>query len=85
MGIFALLSILGNFYFIGKWRKLNKASKNTESLSKQEQRVMELILEDKTNKEIADALFVSVSTVKTHINNLYKKLNISSREELKRK
>ncbi|MEZ4858316.1 MAG: helix-turn-helix transcriptional regulator [Flavobacteriaceae bacterium] len=84
LGTFAALSILGNFYFFGKWRQLNKASKSTETLSKQEQRVMELILEDKTNKEIADALFVSVSTVKTHINNLYKKMNVSSREELKK-
>ena len=84
LGVFAALSILGNFYFIGKWRRLNKASKSTEALSKQEQRVMELILEDKTNKEIADTLFVSVSTVKTHINNLYKKMNVASREELKK-
>ena len=84
LGVFAALSILGNFYFIGKWRRLNKASKSIEALSKQEQRVMELILEDKTNKEIADALFVSVSTVNTHINNLYKKMNVASREELKK-
>ncbi|MCB0456130.1 MAG: helix-turn-helix transcriptional regulator [Flavobacteriaceae bacterium] len=83
LGGFALFSVLGNFYFIGKWKQLQKTSKNVETLSKQEQKVMELILEDKSNKEIADALFISVSTVKTHINNIYKKLNISSREELK--
>lgn len=81
---FAVFSVLGNFYFIGKWRQLQKTSKNVETLSKQEQKVMELILEDKSNKEIAEALFVSVNTVKTHINNIYKKLNISSREELKK-
>ncbi|MEZ4874657.1 MAG: helix-turn-helix transcriptional regulator [Flavobacteriaceae bacterium] len=83
LGIVALLSVLGNFYFIGKWRQLQKSSKNTETLSKQEQKVMELILLDNSNKEIADALFVSVSTVKTHINNLYKKMGVTSREELK--
>ena len=39
---------------------------------------------DKTNKEIASELFISLSTVKTHINNLNKKLNVTSRKELKR-
>ncbi|KAA3625575.1 MAG: DNA-binding response regulator, partial [Flavobacterium sp.] len=32
---------------------------------------------------IASEMFVSVSTVKTHINNLYKKLKVSSRDEVK--
>ena len=80
---FALLSIMINFYLIGKWRQLQKSSKNKILLSPQEEKIRKLILEDKTNKEIAETLFVSVSTVKTHINNLYKKLNINSREELK--
>jgi ATP/maltotriose-dependent transcriptional regulator MalT len=53
------------------------------TLSKQEKKVLELILEDKSNKEIANEMFVSLSTVKSHINNLYKKLNVSSREEVK--
>ena len=35
-----------------------------------------------SNKAIADALFISVSTVKTHINNIYAKLDISSRKEV---
>ena len=49
-------------------------------LTKQEQTILEHILDDKTNKDIAEVLFVSVSTVKTHINSIYKKLNVSSRE-----
>jgi LuxR family maltose regulon positive regulatory protein len=32
-----------------------------------------------SNKEIAGRLFVSVTTVKTHINNLYRKLDARSR------
>ena len=35
------------------------------------------------NKDIAEALFVSVSTVKTHVNNVYKKLNVQTRKEVK--
>ena len=54
-----------------------------ENLTKQEQNILALILENKSNKEIADTLFVSVSTIKTHINNIFKKLNVQSREEIK--
>lgn len=52
-------------------------------LTKQEQTILEHILDDKSNKDIAETLFVSISTVKTHINNIYKKLNVSSREDAK--
>lgn len=52
------------------------------SLSKQETTVKNLILKGKSNKEIAEELFISLSTVKTHITNIYHKLNISNRDEL---
>ncbi|MEM1337445.1 MAG: helix-turn-helix transcriptional regulator [Bacteroidota bacterium] len=60
------------------------AQKNTADpeLSKQEITVRNLILQGKTNKEIASELFISLSTVKTHITNLYGKLNITNRREL---
>ncbi len=51
-------------------------------LSKQEENVKNLLLEGKTNKEIAAALFISISTVKTHTSNIYSKLNVSNRREL---
>ncbi len=82
--IIALLavSILGNvLFFLGK-RKKNSTSELLEKLTPQEQKIVNLILQNKTNKEIATELFVSVSTIKTHINNLYKKLGITSREEM---
>lgn len=52
-------------------------------LTKQEKKVLGLIKAGKTNNEIAEALFVSLSTIKSHINNIYGKLNMSSRDELK--
>ena len=82
--IIALLavSVLGNIlFFMGK-RKKNQTSQLLERLTPQEQKILHLILENKTNKEIASELFVSVSTIKTHINNLYKKLEVTSREEI---
>ncbi len=84
LGIISFLSLVFNFYFFGKIKNLKRGnSSNRDSLSKQEQKVLDLILQDKTNKEIAQEMFVSLSTVKTHINNLYKKLNVSSRDEVK--
>lgn len=83
LGVFAAFSVLANFYLIGKWRQLQRKDKTTTVLSVQEKKVMQLIMENKTNKEIASELFISINTVKTHINNLYKKLNVTSREELK--
>jgi DNA-binding CsgD family transcriptional regulator len=78
-----LLSILGNLYYLRKIRKLSGQIKSLDRLTQQEKKILDLIRQDKTNKEIASEIFVSVSTVKTHINNLYKKLNVSSREEVK--
>jgi LuxR family maltose regulon positive regulatory protein len=52
-----------------------------EPLSERELEVLALIAAGKSNKEIAARLFVSTSTVKTHINNLYRKLGARSRTQ----
>lgn len=84
--ILLALSVLLNLFFWYKLKKTKQDKKHnlTSQLTKQEKKIVELILQDKTNKEIASEIFVSLSTVKTHINNLYKKLNLQSREDLKR-
>ena len=78
-------SLLVNVWLImsSKKRKKQQHTQAKEQLTKQEQNVLDLLLDNKTNKDIADVLFVSVSTVKTHVNNVYKKLNVNSRDELK--
>jgi LuxR family maltose regulon positive regulatory protein len=50
-----------------------------ESLSERELDVLRLIAQGMTNREIAEALVVAISTVKTHVNNLYRKLDVSNR------
>jgi DNA-binding NarL/FixJ family response regulator len=52
-----------------------------EPLTERETEVLTLLARGKANKQIARELFVAVSTVKTHVNNLYRKLNISSRTQ----
>jgi NarL family two-component system response regulator LiaR len=53
----------------------------TEPLTERETEVLRLLARGKANKQIARELFVAVSTVKTHVNNLYRKLDISSRTQ----
>jgi len=50
-------------------------------LSPREIEVLELINSGLSNKEIAEKLFVSLSTIKTHINNIYKILEVKNRRE----
>jgi LuxR family transcriptional regulator, maltose regulon positive regulatory protein len=53
----------------------------SEPLSERELEVLGLVAAGKSNGEIASKLFVSLSTVKTHINNLYRKLGARSRTQ----
>ena len=77
------ISFIGNIFLIVKLRRITSKQAPVTPLTQQEQKIAQLICQDKSNKEIADELFVSVSTVKSHINNIYKKLNVQSRDELK--
>ncbi|PPK85453.1 regulatory LuxR family protein [Neolewinella xylanilytica] len=61
---------------------LPPASAN-EELSPKEREVATLIATGHSNKEVAAELYVSVSTVKTHVNSIYRKLGVTSRGELK--
>ncbi len=73
--------LLGIIIFFFSFKNTKSKKKNSE-LSKQELNVKKLILEGKSNKDIAEDLFISLSTVKTHITNIYSKLNVSNRTEL---
>ena len=52
-----------------------------EPLSSQEQRVLRLLAAGRSNPEIAQELVVSVNTVKTQVQSIYRKLNVKSRWE----
>jgi DNA-binding NarL/FixJ family response regulator len=54
------------------------------SLTGREMQVARLIVDRRTNPEIADALFLSPKTVETHIRNIFRKLQVSSRVEVAR-
>jgi LuxR family maltose regulon positive regulatory protein len=50
-------------------------------LTPQGQRVLELIVNAATNKEIGNALGISLRTVKTHTGNIYSKLGLTNRAQ----
>jgi len=50
-------------------------------LTPREIEVLDLIGEGFTNQEIADQLYIEVGTVKNHVHNILKKLDVSSRED----
>ena len=56
--------------------------KNGETLAMREREILELMLENKRRKEIAEHLCLSENTVKTYTRTLYSKLGVTSREEL---
>jgi DNA-binding NarL/FixJ family response regulator len=55
-----------------------------ESLTARELQVTELVVDRKTNPEIAAELFLSQKTVETHLRNIFRKVDVSSRVELAR-
>lgn len=60
---------------------LNRAEQEYRGISKRELEVLELMAQGLANQEIADKLFVSLNTVKTHSSNLFSKLEVNRRTQ----
>jgi len=58
------------------------ALSGVESLTPSERRVAEMAASGPTNREIAQALFITQRTVEVHLTSIYRKLRISSRSQL---
>jgi len=81
-GIIILLAIVLisiSFYF-GKWTK--KKEPGINKLSVQERKVFELLRKGATNQEISDECHIGISTVKSHVSRILKKMNKKSRKEI---
>ncbi len=73
---------------VGLW-VANRKSRHTANQNKAEQyglsdreiEVLSLMADGLSNQQIADALFVSLNTIKTHISNIYMKLNVQRRTQ----
>ncbi|GEM_PF-4197502 len=51
----------------------------SEPLTKRELEVLKLLIEGHSNEDISKILFISVATVKSHLQNTYRKLHVTSR------
>ena len=63
----------------------NEAAAKALGLTLREREVLALMAEGQSNKEIARSLNVSPNTIKTHVANLYAKLDVSKRTQAVRK
>ena len=70
-------------HLAGGRRRVGYAGENRlELLTPQEHRIAEFLAQGRSNREIAYALFISPKTLETHLRNIYRKLAISSRQEV---
>jgi two-component system, NarL family, response regulator LiaR len=64
---------------IKNFKPLNTSNNNLGQLSTRELEILELIVEGHSNPEIAKRLYLSISTIKTHVHNIMNKLAVSDR------
>lgn len=78
--LFLILGIVISRYFYVK-RDARKRELRKSSLSDQELRVLHLISDGLSNKEIAEKLFIAETTVKSHVSKILIKLDAKRRTE----
>lgn len=66
----------------GQWHERCHEVGERYGLSERQREVMSLIAQGRNAEYVANALTISVSTVQTHIRNIYQKLGVHSRQEL---
>ena len=79
------------FYYIpwaGALSKISNAGnqldslQQTHGLSARELEILRLVLDGKSYRQMEDALFISIHTVKSHVYNLYRKLGVKNHRQL---
>lgn len=85
--ISVLFLVIGSLIgiILGKRKQPEKNYIAQSVLSERENDVFQLLIKGYTNQKMADELFVSVNTIKTHIAKIYSKLKVKNRAEAVRK
>ncbi len=68
-------------HLVRHFRALVQGQEERERLTEQERRVLDLIADGKTNREIAQALDLAEKTVKNYVSNILAKLQVRRRTE----
>lgn len=63
-------------------RRPSLSTTGADAVTAAELRVATLVVDGRSNRDVADALFVSVKTVETHLSSMYRKLGIRRRADL---
>jgi DNA-binding NarL/FixJ family response regulator len=66
---------------LDKLAELSRKNPSAETLSEREIEVLRLMAKGVSNRDIADQLSITQSTVKTHITSIFQKLNVTTRTE----
>ena len=64
---------------VRQWR--DEVSRKWESLTGREREVLQMLTEGMENKAIAKSLRITINTIEKHLDNIYKKLGVTSRSE----
>ena len=70
--------------FARRSRARKPGGEGLETLTERELEVARLVVDRRTNPEIASALFLSEKTIETHMRNIFRKLDVSSRADVAR-
>jgi len=62
-------------------QQASKPIPESETLTHRENEILDLLAQGYRNKEIAEKLYVSVNTIRTHIYHIYEKLHVQNRVE----
>ncbi len=73
--------LLNEFKDLTAGTERESAEQADANLSPREGEVLQLVAQGATNKEIADSLFISENTVKTHLRNIMEKLHLANRSQ----
>jgi two-component system, NarL family, response regulator LiaR len=86
-GLLAIFFLLIGIFAALLWRRLfnlkqaTEEEKELEPLTVKEQKLLIGLVNGLSNQQLADTAFLSVNTIKTHLKNIYRKLEVSSRTE----
>jgi DNA-binding NarL/FixJ family response regulator len=72
------------FQVLGSSESGEESAAKTAGITESELRVLRALAQGKSNKQIAAELFITEQTVKFHLTNIYRKLNVSNRTEATR-